>query len=91
MSSDETYERVEKGRKWLAEHDHEPPGRFYLWFKAGIRKVHQKHISEEARADVQKRYDEWCKGFRMWLSMYEKLEAEVEAEYPASAWEVDDD
>ena len=27
---------VERGAKWLAEHDSDPPGRFYLWWKARL-------------------------------------------------------
>ena len=90
MSSEETYERVESGRKWLAKEDSDPPGRFYLWYKAGVRRVHQKHFSEEVRAETQKRYDQWVKALKMWINLYEKLEREVEAEYPKSAWEVAD-
>jgi len=90
MTAEETYERVAAGQKWLAEHDHEPPGRFYLWYKAGIRKVSFKSGDKpEAVADLQARYDKWVKAFLMWVNLYEKLEREAEAEYPESAWKVD--
>ena len=88
VSAEETYERVEAGRKWLAENNRGNAN--YIWYKAGIRKVSfKKGDKPEAVAELQARYDKWCKAFKMWLTLYEKLEREVEAEYPESAWKVD--
>ena len=67
-------QRVEEGRVWLAEHDADPPGRNYLWWKSGIRvgQKHGKHVTAETVAA----YEKWVKAFTMWLNLYKQLEAE---------------
>lgn len=69
-----TLERVEQGQKWLAEHDADPPGRNYIWYKAGIRPGQKmgKHVTDATK----EAYAVWHKAYGMWLRLYAQLESE---------------
>ena len=76
-TADELATRVSNGARWLGEHD--PKGVFFLWYEAGIPTnsplpalkdpVHHGYI--EGRAE---NYREWCKQYRLWLSLNEALD-----------------
>ena len=64
--------KVEKGAHWLAEQDHDPPGRFYLWWKSGLMPGQKMPAQPQ---EVQDRYSEWHRAFSLWLRLYRSLEA----------------
>ena len=66
---------VERGAKWLAEHDSDPPGRFYLWWKARlIPSTPMPAQPEEVRAA----YGVWFRAYERWLALYDELERRSE-------------
>lgn len=75
---EQLHDRVEAGRKWLAEHDSDPPGRFYLWWQAKLRPGQPMPAQPK---EVQDRYAEWHRGFSAWLRLYAQLERESETDY----------
>ena len=75
MSEATLVDRVEAGRAWLAKHDTDPPGRFYLWWQAKLR----PGVPMPAQPpEVQEAYTEWVRAFEMWLRLYAQLEKENE-------------
>lgn len=62
---------VEKGAAWLGEHDSDPPGRFYLWWKAGM--VPSSPMPGQP-PEVREAYGRWYRAFTRWQSLYGELD-----------------
>jgi hypothetical protein len=69
--TDALEQRIEKGRAWLAEHDSDPPGRFYLWWAMRLQPT---GAWPQQPADVVERYRVWHQGFEAWLRLYCQLD-----------------
>ena len=68
LSVERLRERVEAGINWLIEHD--PKGRFHLWFSAGLSPLSPMPAHGE---DVRIAYSEYVKQRRRWEQMSKDL------------------
>lgn len=69
MPLEQLREKVGRGLTWLQEHD--PKGRFYLWFLAKILPGSPMPAQPE---EVRQAYREWHSAYRYWLELDALLE-----------------